>query len=247
MRVLLAEDDLVTAQRISLALKAAHIFVDHVDQGEEAIEMVRHYGYDVVLVGLTLPDMDGRHVVRRMRAAKHPAPILMLGGSHTPALVKVQAFNAGADDFLTMPMDHDELVARVQAVMRRFRGFADPVIRVGALQLNTNTRQVFYGGHEVHLTGKEFAMLELLVLRKEQVLTKDAFLNHLYGGMDEPDGKIIDVFICKLRKKLQAVGGSDLIGTVWGRGYVLQERNAAPAALVAYDMPVTESPLVLVM
>ncbi len=246
MRVLLAEDDLLAARGISLALRTAQIFVDHVDQGGEAIEMIRHYDYDVVLVGLTLSDMDGRHVVRRIRAARSTVPILMMGGGHTAARTKVEAFGAGADDFLTMPVDHDELVARIQAVLRRSRGFSDPVIRVGALQLNTNTHQVSYAGHEVHLTGKEFAMLELLILRKGQVLTKDAFLNHLYGGMDEPEGKIIDVFICKLRKKLQAVGGSDLISTVWGRGYILQERSAAPAVLAAFDAPITESGLILV-
>ena len=246
MRVLLAEDDLAAAGAISAALETAHIFVDHVGQGEEAIEMVRHYDYDVVLVGLTLPDMDGRHVVRRIRAAKHPAPILMLGGAHTVALIKVEAFSAGADDFLTMPMDPGELVARIQAVLRRSRGFSDPTIRAGALQLNTNTRQAFHAGHEIHLTGKEFAMLELLILRKGQVLTKDAFLNHLYGGMDEPEGKIIDVFICKLRKKLQAVGGIDMISTVWGRGYILQEVARAPTALTAFDGPVTKSGLILV-
>ncbi len=222
------------------------MFIDHVDQGEEAIEMIRHYGYDVVLVGLTLSDMDGRHVVRRMRAAKHSAPILMLGGAHTAASVKVEAFSAGADDCLTMPMDHAELVARIQAVTRRSRGFADPTIRVGALQLDTNTHQVSFAGHEIRLTGKEFAMLELLALRKGQVLTKDAFLNHLYGGMDEPEGKIIDVFICKLRKKLQAVGGIDMISTVWGRGYILQEAARAPTALAAFDAPVTQSGLILV-
>ena len=246
MRVLLAEDDLLAARGITLALGDARMFVDHVGQGEEALEMVRHYGYDVVLVGCRLSDMNGLNVLRRIRAAKHTAPILMLGG-HTLARTKVEAFGAGADDFLTMPMDHDELVARIQAVARRSRGFSDPIIRVGALQLNTNSREGSYDERPVHLTAKEFAILELLAVRKGQVLTKDAFLNHLYGGMDEPDGKIIDVFICKLRKKLQTVGGSDLIGTVWGRGYILQEGVRAPAALATLDAPVTESPLALVM
>ncbi len=245
MRILLAEDDLVATQMISLALKAVHIFIDHVDQGEEAIEMVRHYEYDIVLVGLTLPDMDGRHLVRRLRAAKHTAPILVLGGAHTTASIKVEAFDAGTDDFLTLPVDPSELLARIQAVLRRSKGFSNPIIRIGVLQLNTNTHEVSYDGHEVRLTSKEFAILELLVVRKGQVLTKTALLNHLYGGIDEPDGKIVDVFICKLRKKLQAVGGSDLISTVWGRGYVLQEGTAALAALAAFDGPIAERDLIL--
>ncbi len=231
MRVLLVEDDLVNVRRISLELKAAHVFIDQANKGSEAVEMVRHYEYDVVLVGLTLSDMDGRHVVRLIRAEKRMVPILVLGSGHTVASAEVEAFGAGADDFLTMPMHQDELMPRIQTVMRRSRSFSDPTIRVGAVELNTNTQQVSYAGNEVCLTGKEYAMIELLMLRKGQVLTKDAFLNHLYGGMDEPEGKIIDVFICKLRKKLLAVGGSDVITTVWGQGVVLKERAEVPVAV----------------
>ncbi len=246
MRALLAEDNVLAAREIILALKASHILVDYVDQGEEAINMMRHYNYDVVLIGCRLSDMDGLQVLRRIRAARHLAPILMLGG-HTLARTKVEAFGAGADDFLAMPMDHDELVARIQAVARRSRGFSDPTIRIGALQLNTNSREASYDERPISLTGKEFSMLELLVLRKGQVVTKDAFLNYLYNGTDEPEAKIIDVFICKLRKKLQTVGGSDLIGTVWGQGYILRERAVASPALTAFTAPVSESAPVLVM
>ncbi len=246
MRVLLVEDDVLAARAITLVLKAAKILVDHIDQGGEAMDMIRHYDYDVVLVGCRFADMDGLHLLRRIRAAKHTAPILMLGG-HTLARIKVEALGAGADDFLTMPMDHDELVARIEAVVRRSRGFSDSTIRVGALRLNTNSREASYDERPVSLTGKEFSILELLALRKGQVLTKDAFLNYLYGGMDEPDAKIIDVFICKLRKKLQTVGGNNLINTVWGRGYILQEGARTPAVLAAFDAPVTENELIPVM
>ena len=246
MRVLLAEDNVLSACEITLALKAAHILVDHVDQGEEAIDMMQHYDYDVVLIGCRLSDMNGLQVLRRIRAARHLAPILMLGG-HTLARTKVEAFGAGADDFLAMPMDHDELVARIQAVARRSRGFSDPTIRIGALQLNTNSQEALYGERPISLTRKEFSILELLVLRKGKVLTKDAFLNHLYNGTEEPEAKIIDVFICKLRKKLQAVGCSDLIGTVWGQGYILREGAGASPALAAFDAPVSESAPAFVM
>ncbi len=119
----------------------------------------------------------------------------------------------------------------MQAILRRSQGYSEPTLRVGPLQLNLDSHEVAVDGRPVQLTGKEYAMLELLVLRKGMVLTKDAFLSHLYGGLDEPDMKIIDVFICKLRKKLQSAGGGYLIETVWGRGYMLREETSqAPAS-----------------
>ncbi len=133
----------------------------------------------------------------------------------------------GADDYITKPFDQQELVARIQAIVRRAKGFSQPTLSVGPLTLNLGSREVLVDGRAVHLTGKEYAVLELLTLRKGVVLTKEAFLNHLYGGMDEPEVKIIDVFICKLRKKLASAGAAELIGTVWGRGYVLREPNGA--------------------
>ena len=130
----------------------------------------------------------------------------------------------GADDYMTKPFHKDELVARIHAVVRRSKGHAQSVILTGELLVNLDTKTVEVGGQRVHLTGKEYQMLELLSLRKGTTLTKEMFLNHLYGGMDEPELKIIDVFICKLRKKLAtAAGGKNFIETVWGRGYVLRE------------------------
>ncbi len=134
----------------------------------------------------------------------------------------------GADDFISKPFDKAELVARMQAVVRRSKGYSQPTLRVGSLQLNLDSREVLVDGKPVHLTGKEYSILELLVLRKGMVLTKEAFLNHLYGGMDEPEMKIIDVFICKLRKKLALAGAGQLIGTVWGRGYMMRDTGSAP-------------------
>jgi len=136
----------------------------------------------------------------------------------------------GADDYITKPFDRAELIARIQAVVRRCKGFSQPALRIGPLELNLDSREVMVDGSEVHLTGKEYAILELLVLRKGMVLTKEAFLNQLYGGMDEPEMKIIDVFICKLRKKLAAAGVGDMIGTVWGRGYMVRDPSSAPVS-----------------
>jgi two-component system cell cycle response regulator CtrA len=222
MRVLLIEDDLTTARGIALMLRSGGAVVDHADTGEEGLELVRHYDYDIVVLDLMLPDMEGYDVVRHMRAARVEVPVLILSGLSRPQ-AKVKGLALGADDFLSKPFDQAELIARMQAVVRRSKGFSQPVLRVGNLQLSLDSREVSVDGQPVHLTGKEYAILELLVLRKGMVLTKEAFLNHLYGGMDEPEMKIIDVFICKLRKKLAQAGAEGVIGTVWGRGYMIRE------------------------
>jgi two-component system cell cycle response regulator CtrA len=228
MRVLLVEDDFTAARGVSLMLKAANAVVDHADTGEEALELARHYEYDVVLLDLMLPDIEGYEVVRRMRTARNDTPVLILSGLSRPQ-AKVKGLGLGADDFITKPFDKGELLARIQAVVRRSKGFSKPALRIGPLELNLDSREVAVEGKMVHLTGKEYAILELLVLRKGMVLTKEAFLNHLYGGMDEPEMKIIDVFICKLRKKLAQAGADNLIGTVWGRGYMIREPVSEPA------------------
>lgn len=231
MRILLVESDLNSAASLTQTLRTASFTVDHTASGEEAVEMLRHYDYDLVILELILNDIEGYEVIRRARLARISTPILVLSGLVRPQ-AKISAFSAGADDYMTKPYDSGELIARSQALMRRSRGFSEPRLQVGALELDLNGKNVTVHGKPLHLTGKEYAILELLVLRKGAVLTKDAFLNHLYGGIDEPEMKIIDVFICKLRRKLQAVGASDLIATVWGRGYIMRDENSrtdAPA------------------
>src|SRR5207244_3346369 len=137
-----------------------------------------------------------------------------------------------AHDFLTKPFDGLELIAPIQAIVRRSKGHSESTIRTGKLVVNLDTRVVSVDDQPVHLTGKEYGILELLSLRKGTTLTKEMFLNHLYGGMDEPELKIIDVFVCKLRKKLaQATGGSHYIETVWGRGYVLRDPVVTPGTI----------------
>ncbi len=234
MRALLVEDEITAARGIALMLKSGGAVVDTADTGEEALELVRHYDYDVVVLDLMLPDMDGYDVVRRMRAGRIEVPVLILSGLSRPQ-AKVKGFGLGADDFITKPFDKAELLARIQAVVRRSKGYSQPTLEIGLLRLNLDSREVSMAGTPVHLTGKEYAILELLVLRKGMVLTKEAFLNHLYGGMDEPEMKIIDVFICKLRKKLAQAGADNLIGTVWGRGYMMRD--------VAIDRAFDQMPL----
>ncbi len=222
MRVLLIEDDLTTARGLALMLKSSGTVVDQADTGEEALELARHYDYDIAILDLMLPDMEGYEVVRRMRLGRNDTPVLILSGLSRPQ-AKVKGLGMGADDFITKPFDKAELMARIQAVVRRSKGFSQPTLQVGKLVLNLDSREVTVDNSPVHLTGKEYSILELLVLRKGMVLTKEAFLNHLYGGMDEPEMKIIDVFVCKLRKKLATAGADDIIGTVWGRGYMIRD------------------------
>jgi two-component system, cell cycle response regulator CtrA len=157
-----------------------------------------------------------------MRISRNDTPVLVLSGLTMPQ-ARVKALSLGADDFIIKPYDKAELLARMQAIVRRSKGFSQPTVRLGRLELNLDSREVAVDGREVHLTGKEYSILELLVLRKGMVLTKEAFLNHLYGGMDEPEVKIIDVFVCKLRKKLARAGADGIIGTIWGRGYMIRE------------------------
>src|SRR3569833_2745644 len=227
MRVLLVEDDTSTAKSIELMLKSEGYIVDITDLGEDGLEIGKIYEYDIIILDLMLPDMDGYEVLKRLRAAKVEPPILILSGL-TELDNKLKGLGFGADDYLTKPFDKRELIARIQAIVRRSQGHSDSVIKTGKLVVNLDTRTVEVGGQPLHLTGKEYGILELLSLRKGTTLTKEMFLNHLYGGMDEPELKIIDVFVCKLRKKLStSTGGENYIETVWGRGYVLRGPDAA--------------------
>ncbi|NIA69494.1 response regulator transcription factor [Pelagibius litoralis] len=237
MRVLLVEDDTATAQGIEMMLRSEGYVCDTTDMGEDGLEIGKLYDYDIIILDLMLPDMDGYEVLRRLRAARVKTPILILSGL-SGLDDKIKGLGVGADDYLTKPFDKRELVARIQAIVRRSKGHSDSVISTGKLTVNLDTRTVEVDSQPLHLTGKEYGILELLSLRKGTTLTKEMFLNHLYGGMDEPELKIIDVFVCKLRKKLaNATGGDNYIETVWGRGYVLRDpvntEGAEPAKQAA--------------
>ncbi|HEY8964577.1 MAG TPA: response regulator transcription factor [Alphaproteobacteria bacterium] len=224
MRVLLVEDDSSMSKSIEMMLKSDGHVVDVTDLGEEGLDLGKVYEYDIIILDLMLPDMDGYDVLKKLRAAKIETPILILSGL-AELDNKIKGLGFGADDYLTKPFDKRELMARVQAIIRRSKGHAQNQIKVGdRLIVNLDSRTVDIDGKPVHLTGKEYGILELLALRKGTTLAKETFLNHLYNGMDEPEIKIIDVFICKLRKKLEdASSGINYIETVWGRGYVLRD------------------------
>jgi len=225
MRVLLIEDDSSTAQCIERMLKSERFNVYTTDLGEDGIDLGKLYDFDIVLLDLNLPDISGFEVLRSLRVCKVKTPIVILS-----ALAglddKLKGLTYGADDYVTKPFHKDELVARIHAIVRRSKGHAQCVIQTDDLVINLDTRTVEVNGIQVHLTEKEYQMLELLSLRKGTTLTKETFLNHLYGGMHEPEQKIVDVFICKLRKKLaDASNGKDYFETVWGRGYMLRAPN----------------------
>ncbi len=223
MRILLVEDDTATAQSIEMMLRSESYVCDTTDMGEDGLEIGKLYDYDIIVLDLMLPDIDGYEVLRRLRAARVQTPTLILSGL-SGLDDKIKGLGVGADDYLTKPFDKRELIARIQAIVRRSKGHPDSIIQTGKLKVNLDACSVEVNNQPLHLTGKEYGILELLSLRKGATLTKEMFLNHLYGGMDDPQIKIIDVFVCKLRKKLSAAtGGDNYIETVWGCGYVLRD------------------------
>ena len=241
MRVLLVEDDLATSKSIELMLTSTGMVLDTTDLGEDGLEIGKLYDYDIIILDLMLPDIDGFEVLRRLRAARVATPVLILSGLSEPEQ-KIKGLSSGADDYLTKPFDKRELIARIHAVVRRSKGHSESVIRTGKLSVNLDTSTVEVDGQPLHLTGKEYGILQLPSLRKGTTLTKEMFLNHLYGGMDEPELKIIDVFICKLRKKLAAATeGENYIETVWGRGYVLRDPQEQ-SGMVAAEAVAAASP-----
>ena len=241
MRILLIEDDQATAKNIEKALKSEGFICDATDLGEDGLEIGKLYEYDLIILDLLLPDIDGFDVLKRLRASQVQTPILVLSGLNDTN-DKVRGFGFGADDYLTKPFSKAELLARVHAIVRRSRGHSESVITTGDLVVSLKNHTAEVRGQPLSLTGKEYSILELLSLRKGTTLTKEMFLNHLYGGIDEPELKIIDVFICKLRRKLaEAMDGDDCIETVWGRGYVLRNPLTDEQRLAQGYPPVTKN------
>ena len=219
MRIMLVEDDMLLAQSLTDRLEDQGFYVDEADRGEDALELTDIYEYQVMILDLGLPDMSGDEVLDNLRAKNEHLPVLILSGA-ADVEARLSCLRAGADDYLTKPFNMDELVARLHALVRCANGPANNRLQFGDITLDLTARHVRVGNTRVELMSKEYQMLELLCLRKGSVVSKESFLDHLYGGMDEPEMKIIDVFICKLRKKIENAGASHpFIETVWGRGY----------------------------
>lgn len=225
MHVLVIEDDRIVNQNIVILLRREGIIAESVYSGREGLELLKLYEYDLVVLDLMLPDLPGADVLKQMRQANIMTPVLILSGINMPTK-KVECFSVGADDYMTKPYDRSELIARVKAIVRRSRGLADNVIKVGRMTINLNTKKVFIDETILPLTAKEYALLELLALKKGGTVSKESFLSQIYGGMDEPEIKIIDVFLCKIRQKIKKITGDETyIHTVWGRGYTLEEKK----------------------
>jgi two-component system, cell cycle response regulator CtrA len=224
MRVLLIEDDASLASSTELMLELETFEIDTTRFGQEGIYLGKLDQHDIILLDLNLPDISGFEVLRSLRDSMVKTPVIIVSG-RAGIKDKVAALRTGADDFLTKPFQKSELIARMEAVVRRSGGHSETLlIKTGDLIVDLASKTAEINGVRIHLTGKEYLILELLSLRKGATLTKEMLLNYLYDGMDEPELKIIDVFMCKLRKKLaQASKGANFIHTNRGNGYVLQE------------------------
>lgn len=233
MRVLLIEDDSSMARSIELVLQGEGFNSYTTNLGEEGIDLAKRYDYDIILLNMGLPDMSGIEVLKTIRLAKVRTPVFIVSGENRVEM-KVRALNCGADDYLTKPFHKDELIARIGAIVRRAKGYAQSIVTVGKLSVRIHQRRAFVGETSLSLTGKEYLMLEVLALNKGRTLTKEMFLDHLYDHPDEPELKIIDVFICKLRKKIaEATGGEEYIETIWGRGYALKDPEVEAVEAIA--------------
>lgn len=226
MRILITDKDKAFNQGLSFFLKSKKAVVDSVYSAEDAEEMARLYDYDVIISGILLPDKSGTELLKRLRGNGINTPFIVLSSVSSVAK-KIECFDLGADDYIMRPCDKNELLARIRAIVRRAHGYAQALVKVGHMTLNLDTKVVKIEDKILNLTGKEYALLELLALRKGMIVSKEQFLNHLYGGTDEePEMKIIDVFLFRIRNKIKKLsGGKDYVQTVWGRGYILQEEK----------------------
>ena len=222
MRILVIEDEPKVARTLVKGLEADHFAVDLAGDGEEGLQLATEIDYDGIILDWNLPKLDGLTVLRKLRKSGSNMRILLLS-ARKDVSDRVCGLQAGADDYLVKPFSFEELLARVHALLRRPQELLDK-LSVEDLELDRMWHMVTRAGKPINLTQREYAVLELLFLKQGVILNKGAFLTHLYCGMDEPEMKIIDVFICKLRKKLaNASHGRNYIETVWGRGYVLRE------------------------
>jgi two-component system cell cycle response regulator CtrA len=221
MKALLIEDDPATAQAVELMLRSDGHNVDHADLGKEGVDLATLYDFDVILLDINLPDITGWVVLEKLRSTGVKAPVIIVSGL-AAIEDRVKGLDLGADDYMTKPFHRDELLARMRAVVRRRGGHTQSKITIGNVEVDLLAREVFASGSAVPLTPKEFDILETLLLRKGALVTKEQALERIYSGRDEPVIKIIDVLICKLRKKLADARGFE-IKTVWGRGYTLVE------------------------
>jgi two-component system cell cycle response regulator CtrA len=232
MRVLLVDDDPMVLKTTSISLaNSGGIVCDCVSSGSRAYQNALKYDYDMILLDLSLPDINGYEILSKLRASRVKTPIMIISGN-TAIDSKANCLDNGADDYIVKPYDYGELISRIKAIHRRFRGKANSVVKIGDLVINFDDRMVTIKDQRIELTPTEYSVLELLAIKKGTILSKRIFINHLYPNitkkqnMDKKRDKIVDVFICKLRNKLKSIGGREYISTMWGRGYTLQDEES---------------------
>ena len=224
MRILLVEDDPLLGQGLCTALRRGAFAVDWVHDGTAGLFAIRDDSFDLVVLDLGLPRMDGIDVIRQIRASGNPVPILVLSARERPA-DRTLGLDVGADDYLGKPFDTAELLARVRALIRRSAGRARPTLEAGPLQLDPTTLAASWHGRNLDLTRREFALLRLLMEQRGRPMARDAIQRHLYGWNDDVASNAVDVHVHALRRKLDA----GAIRTVRGIGYALGDlAGAAP-------------------
>ena len=222
MRILVVEDERKVASFIERGLTAEQYTVDAVHDGEAALQRVRSGDYDLIILDVLLPKRDGLSVLQTLRSQGSGVPVLLLTARDTVA-EKVAGLDRGADDYLTKPFAFEELLARVRALLRRGAPAAPSVLRVADLSMNPATREVRRAGRRIDLTAKEYALLEFLLRRQGQVLSRPVIAQHVWGVDFDTFTNVIDVYVNYRRRKIDAEGEPKLLHTVRGVGYVLKE------------------------
>jgi DNA-binding response OmpR family regulator len=231
VRILLVEDSLRLQRSISTGLRKAGYAVDTASDGEDGLWKAESEDYDVIVLDWMLPRLDGLTVLRRLRSRGRNTHVLILT-ARDAVEDRVRGLQLGADDYLIKPFAHEELLARIAALVRRRHDQKDPTIRIGPLELNTSTRSVTVGGNPVSLAPREYALLEYLARRRGQVVSRTEIEAHLYDEAAELMSNVVDSAVCALRRKIDLPGQPSLIQTRRGMGYVLREAES-PCRFVA--------------
>ncbi|MDP9220717.1 MAG: response regulator transcription factor [Actinomycetota bacterium] len=226
MRVLVVEDDPGMAAVLARGLRESGFAVDVTSNGQDGLWLTADIEYDIVVLDIGLPDVDGLHVLARLRAAKRWMPVLLLT-ARDAVDDRVIGLDTGADDYLTKPFAFPELLARIRALVRRGPRERSNLLVVGDLELDPATRQVRRAGTPVPLTSKEFALLECFMLAPGQVLTRTHLIEHVWDVAFDTDSNVVDVYVGYLRAKIDRRFGCNTLQTVRGSGYVLRDENAA--------------------
>ena len=229
MKILIVDDDLDTAKYLASILKQKNFVSEIVQNGHDALHSLRLMKFDLGVVDLDLPYINGKDLVQRIRKLNIDIPIIILTALSS-VKEKVNLLSCGADDYITKPFDSREFLARVEAVIRRSLGLASSIIKFGSLTVDITNQIAYVEDTTIPLTKKEYLILELLITRKNSLVCKEVFLDHLYSNVcDQPNNKIVDVFTCKLRKKIMKTAKNQYnvpkIKTIWGRGYMMCMSN----------------------